>query len=56
MPGADPAHIQQRGDYHKIAMALREQRVGSTEVAKAGSSRSQVAKAGSSRTQVAKAR
>jgi len=27
MPGNDPAHIQQRGDWHKIAMALREGRV-----------------------------
>ena len=29
MPGADPAHIQQRGDYNRIAMNLREARVGS---------------------------
>src|SRR5215470_10157283 len=28
MPGADPAHIQQRGDVHQIAIALREARVG----------------------------
>jgi hypothetical protein len=27
MPGADPAHIQQRGDWHKIALALRESRI-----------------------------
>jgi hypothetical protein len=27
LPGADPAHIQQRGDWHKIALALRESRV-----------------------------
>jgi hypothetical protein len=27
MPGNDPAHIQQRGDWHKIAIALRETRV-----------------------------
>jgi hypothetical protein len=27
MPGADPAHIQQRGDWHKIAAALRETRI-----------------------------
>jgi len=27
MPGADPAHIQQRGDWHKIALALRDTRV-----------------------------
>src|SRR5262249_54709895 len=29
MPGADPAHIQQRSDYNRIAMNLREARVGS---------------------------
>ncbi|HEY7248616.1 MAG TPA: hypothetical protein VH678_32535 [Xanthobacteraceae bacterium] len=28
LPGADPAHIQQRGDSHKIAVALRESRTG----------------------------
>jgi hypothetical protein len=27
MPGNDPAHIQQRGDWHKVALALREARV-----------------------------
>lgn len=26
MPGNDPAHVQQRGDWHKIALALRETR------------------------------
>jgi hypothetical protein len=26
LPGADPAHIQQRGDAHKIAVAMRESR------------------------------
>jgi hypothetical protein len=46
MPGADPAHIQQRGDVHKIAIALRDQRVGSTEVAKASTGKTtKVAKA-----------
>ena len=29
MPGADPAHIQQRGDAHKVATGLRETRVSS---------------------------
>jgi hypothetical protein len=29
LPGADPAHIQQRGDGHKIALALRESRIRS---------------------------
>jgi hypothetical protein len=28
LPGPDPAHVQQRGDYHKIAVALRESRTG----------------------------
>ena len=27
MPGNDPAHIQQRGDWQRIANALREARV-----------------------------
>jgi len=27
MPGNDPAHIQQRGDWHKIAMGLRDTRL-----------------------------
>ena len=26
MPGNDPAHVQQRGDWHKIALALRDTR------------------------------
>jgi hypothetical protein len=48
MPGADPAHIQQRGDVHQIAIALRAQRTGSTELAKAGTtSKTRVAKASS---------
>jgi hypothetical protein len=28
LPRRDPAHIQQRGDWHKIALALRESRTG----------------------------
>jgi hypothetical protein len=28
LPKADPAHVQQVGDWHKIALALRESRVG----------------------------
>ena len=27
LPGRDPAHVQQRGDWHKIALALRESRI-----------------------------
>jgi hypothetical protein len=30
LPKADPAHVQQLGDWHKIALALRESRTGST--------------------------
>src|SRR5204862_2455626 len=29
LPGRDPAHVQQRGDWQKIALALRERRTGS---------------------------
>jgi hypothetical protein len=36
MPGNDPAHIQQRGDWNKIAMTLRQAR---THVADAGKGR-----------------
>jgi hypothetical protein len=36
MPGNDPAHVQQRGDWHKIALALREAR---TRVADAAAGR-----------------
>ena len=36
MPGNDPAHVQQRGDWHKIALALRETR---TRVADAATGR-----------------
>jgi hypothetical protein len=42
LPGRDPAHVQQRGDWQKIALALRERRTGSgigdkAKVAAAGS-------------------
>ncbi len=50
MPGADPAHIQQRGDWHKIAVTLRETRVG---VADATAARGKDKAAG--RTKVARA-
>ena len=49
MPGVDPAHIQQRGDVHRIAVALRDSRVGS------GSSVEVAAKASPGKTRVAKA-
>ena len=46
MPGADPAHIQPLGGWHRIAVALRETRVG-TAVAQTQTAavRSKVAKA-----------
>jgi hypothetical protein len=28
MPGADPAHVQPRGGWHRTAVALRQTRVG----------------------------
>ena len=28
MPGADPAHVQSQGSWHKLAGALREARLG----------------------------
>jgi hypothetical protein len=49
MPGVDPAHIQQRGDVHKIAVALRESRLGN------GSNIEVAAKASAGKTRVAKA-
>jgi hypothetical protein len=42
MPGYDPAHVQQRGDWHKIAVALRESRIRTA----AADAKSKVAKAG----------
>jgi hypothetical protein len=44
MPGYDPAHIQQRGDYHKIAMALRDSRIRVADAAR-GKDKSKVASA-----------
>jgi hypothetical protein len=43
MPGADPAHIQPRGDWRKIAVALRRVRTGATEVAAAPAHKAKVA-------------
>jgi hypothetical protein len=31
MPGADPAHVQSRGDWHRLAAAMRETRVQSAD-------------------------
>jgi hypothetical protein len=31
MPGADPAHVQSQGSWHKLAGALREARLGNTD-------------------------
>jgi hypothetical protein len=35
MPGADPAHVQSRGDWHRMAGAMREARLASTNDARA---------------------
>jgi hypothetical protein len=43
MPGADPAHIRPRGDWHKIAVALRRARAGTTNVAAAPEEKAKVA-------------
>jgi hypothetical protein len=42
LPGNDPAHVQQRGDWHKIAVALRENR---TRAADAAGGKAKVSKA-----------
>ena len=31
MPGADPAHVQSRGDWHRLAVAMRDTRTGTAE-------------------------
>ncbi len=49
IPGPDPAHVQSRGDWHKVAVALRESRVrlaGSPPTAAETATAKQVAKAG----------
>jgi len=43
MPGYEPANVQQRGDWHKIAVALRESRI---RTAAAEAAKAKVAKAG----------
>jgi hypothetical protein len=46
MPGADPAHIQPRGGWHKTAIALRADRVGTAVAeAKTAAARTKVVKA-----------
>ena len=35
MPGADPAHVQSRGNWHKLAMTLRESRARMVQEARA---------------------
>jgi hypothetical protein len=44
MPGADPAHIQSRGDWHGVALALRNSRLHVADVrAKVAPARTRVA-------------
>jgi hypothetical protein len=45
MPGADPAHIQPRGGWHKTAVALRQTRVGTVAQAQLAAAETQVVKA-----------
>ena len=52
MPGNDPAHIQQKGDWQKIAVTLRTSRVGVADAA-AAAARGKEKPAG--RTKVARA-
>jgi len=55
LPKADPAHVQQQGDWHKIALALREGRTGSAVSDKATVA-AKVGKAKVRKTAVAAAR
>jgi len=43
LPGRDPAHVQQHGDWHKIALALRESRTGAATGDRAKSRKTAVA-------------
>ena len=43
LPGRDPAHVQQHGDWHKIALALRENRTGAATGDKAKGRKTAVA-------------
>jgi hypothetical protein len=45
MPGADPAHIQPRGGWHKTAIALRQTRVGTVMQAQLAAAKTKVVKA-----------
>jgi hypothetical protein len=57
MPGADPAHVQPRGTWHNIAVALRVSRAGTDDVARVASADESVripaGKSGGRRTRVA---
>jgi len=46
MPGADPAHIQPRANWHKIAIALRQDRAGNVAQAQLAPAKTKVVKAG----------
>src|SRR2546429_9227705 len=48
LPGADPAHVQPRANWHKLAVALRVERVGGgegTRIAKAAAVKTRYAHA-----------
>ena len=48
LPGADPAHLQQRGDWHGIALALRESRMRAASGDKPKAGKTAVASAAAS--------
>jgi hypothetical protein len=39
MPGADPAHVQSRGDWHRLAVAMRDSRIRAAEDNRASGSK-----------------
>jgi hypothetical protein len=45
MPSADPAHIQPRGGWHRIAIALRETRIGAVAQTQLASAKTKLVKA-----------
>jgi len=44
MPGADPAHVQSRGNWHKLAVTLRESRARAVQEARAPAEQETVAR------------
>ena len=46
MPGGDPAHVQPQGAWNRIALALRQSRVGTAEASRASGTKTAAAKTG----------